>query len=173
MGRAASSNKSRISTKELVTMAAICAIMTAGKELMNFLPNIHPVTVLTIFATLLLGWKALYPVAGFAFLEMCIYGVSLWSGMYFIVWPLLVCVSMAFRQSRDWVFWAIISGAFGLCFGAFYAIPYLIVSGPQTALSFWLAGLSFDAVHCVASFFMTLVFLPILCRLAKAMGYKI
>ena len=167
MGREGSSNKSKISTKELALMAALCAIMTVGKELMSVIPNVHPVTVMIIFSTLLLGWKAMYPVFGFAFLEMLIYGVSLWSIMYFIVWPLLVCISMAFRSSRDWVFWAVISGAFGLCFGGLYSIPYIFISGPQAALSFWLAGLSYDAIHCVSSFFMSLVFLPILCRLAK------
>ena len=52
---------------------------------------------------------------------------------------------------------------FGLGFGALCALPYLVTGGPAAALSYWLAGLGFDLVHCIGEIFLVclLLFRPL------------
>ena len=46
--------------------------------------------------------------------------------------------------------WAVFSGLYGLCFGGLCAAVYLFAKTPAFALSWWLSGLSYDALHGVA-----------------------
>ena len=43
-------------------------------------------------------------------------------------------------------------------------MPYL-AGGPWAALSYWVAGIPFDLVHCGGNFFLTLALEGPLCRL--------
>ena len=43
----------------------------------------------------------------------------------------------------------------GGTYGALCALPYL-AGGPWAALSYWVAGIPFDLVHCGGNFFLTL-----------------
>lgn len=155
----------KISAKELAELSLLCALMFVGKEVMNFIPNVHPVTVIIMFTVIRYGWKAMYPVMGFTLLEIAVFGFGMWTLMYIYIWPLLVAVSMPVRDSRNWILWAIVAGMFGLCFGALCSIPYLFTSGVKAAISFWIAGIPFDIIHGISNFVLTIIFLPLLNRL--------
>ncbi|MEG1720082.1 MAG: hypothetical protein RR281_00105, partial [Pseudoflavonifractor sp.] len=70
--------------------------------------------------------------------------------------------------------WAILSGGFGLAFGALCTPVYIATGGWQYALTWWTMGLPFDALHCGGNFIMALVlFAPcrkILTKLATQVG---
>ncbi len=157
----------RFSLTELVQLALICALMFAGKEALRLVPNVHPVALLILFSVIFYGWKTLLPVWVFVFLEIAIYGLGMWTVLYLYIWPLLVVIAMPLRNSRSWLLWAIVSGAYGLAFGALCEIPYLFIIGPKAAFGYWIAGIPYDVVHCVSNFFLTLVLLPLLCRLGE------
>jgi energy-coupling factor transport system substrate-specific component len=61
--------------------------------------------------------------------------------------------------------WALISGSYGLSFGALCSIPYLfigsvegsILGGLQMAFSYWLSGIPFDIAHGIANFIIAFV----------------
>jgi energy-coupling factor transport system substrate-specific component len=53
--------------------------------------------------------------------------------------------------------WAMISGIFGLSFGALCAIPYIVTSGIYGAFAYWVAGIPFDLIHGIANFLIMLV----------------
>ena len=159
--------KSRVSLQELTELSLLCALMVGGKEAMRLLPNIHPVMILLLLAVLLYGWKAMYPVVGFVVLEILLYGLGIWNIMYIYMWPLVVAAAMPFRASRSWAFWAAFAGLFGLCFGALCSIPYLLFGGWKVAFSYWIAGIPFDLVHCVANAVQVFIVLPPLYRLAR------
>ena len=157
----------RVSPRELTELSLLCALMVGGKEAMRLLPNIHPVMILLILSVLLYGWKAMYPVVGFVALEIMLYGIGIWNVMYIYMWPLIVAAAMPFRASRSWVFWAVFAAFFGLCFGALCAIPYMLFGGWKVAFSYWIAGIPFDLVHCVANGLQVFIVLPPLYRLAR------
>ena len=68
----------RLSIREIAELSLFCALMVAGKECLRLIPNVHPVTLLLLLATVVYGAKALYPAFGFALLEIALYGAGLW-----------------------------------------------------------------------------------------------
>ena len=159
--------KKKINTKELIQLAVICAVIFVGKELMATIPNISPVATLIILTTIVYGWKALLPVTAFSLLEISIYGFGLWTIMYLYVWPLAVVVTMIFRKNKNALFWALISGIYGLCFGAFCSIPYIFIGGFKEAVAFWISGIPYDLLHGSGNAVLTLILFPILLPLMK------
>lgn len=135
----------RLPVQELAELALLTALVVGGKEAMNALPNIHPVTVLLLLGVLRHGWRALYVAFGFALIEISLYGFPSLSYLY--LWPLLVAAAVPFRQSRSRLFWGAFAGIFGLSFGALCAIPYVFLGGWRAALSYWVSGIPFDLVH--------------------------
>jgi len=146
--------------RTVVQLALMCALMFAGKEVMNALPNIHPVMLLILLCVRVYGGMAIYPVIGFVLLELSIYGLGIWSITYLYVWPLAVLLALPFRKKESRLFWAVFAGLFGLMFGALTASYTVILSGFKAAVAYWVAGIPFDVIHCVSNFVICYILLP-------------
>lgn len=153
---------SKINIKELAQLAVICAVMFISKEVAAYIPNVHPVMLIIISTTLCFGWKAMFPVVAFSLLEIFIYGLGLWTIMYLYIWPIAVIIVMAFRKVKSYWMWALISGLYGLCFGALCSIPYIFINGLKGAFEYWLVGIPYDLIHGASNFVITALLLPIL-----------
>jgi energy-coupling factor transport system substrate-specific component len=153
----AGSKKTQITTKELAVMGLMVALLEAAVHAMAALPNVEPVTLLLMLYTLFLGPKVMLVVAAYLLLEGCFYGFGLWWLSYLYIWPLLVWLTWLLRKQRSFWPFAILSGFFGLLFGALCTIPYLFISGPAGAFGWWVAGIPFDLVHGISNFFLCLV----------------
>ena len=100
-----------------------------------------------------------------------LYGFGLWWVMYLYVWYLLALLAWLLRRMDYAFFWAVLSGLYGLCFGGLCAAVYLFAKTPAFALSWWLSGLSYDALHGVGNFvLMLLLYRPL--RRALQMAKK-
>ena len=157
----------RLTAREIAELSLICALMVAGKESLRVIPNVHPVTLLLLLATILYGAKALYPAFGFALLEIALYGAGIWNLMYLYVWPLAVLAALPFRKETSRALWAAIAGLHGLCFGALCAIPYFFIGGGRMAVSWWISGIPYDVIHCVSNAVLAFVLLPPLRKLME------
>ena len=62
-----------------------------------------------------------------------------------------------FRGMESRLGWAILSGAYGLSFGALCALVYLPIGGPAMFVATWVAGIPFDLLHCAGNFAMALL----------------
>lgn len=146
--------------KRLVSMCAMAmmgVLLTVSKEVMAFLPNFEPVTLLTVLFTLSFGPAALGAVAVFLLLEGLLYGFGTWWVMYLYVWPLLWCLTMLLRRmGRAWQ-WALFAGLYGLCFGTLCSLVYLPVGGVRMMFSWIASGLPFDLMHAGGNFLLMLV----------------
>ena len=69
--------------------------------------------------------------------------------------------------------WALLSGTFGLLFGALCAPVDLVVGGPALALSRWVSGIPFDIAHCIGNFVIALVLFPPVRSLTEKLSKKI
>lgn len=156
--------------KDIVYVGMMIAIIEVCKRAMDFLPNIELVTFWVIMFTLFLGWKAMYGVFAFALMEMAFFGVQTWVIMYLYIWPLLVVLTMLFRKKTEPLFWAVLSGFYGLLFGAVCSIPYFFigavdggaVAGFRMMFTWWIAGIPYDFIHGIANFVLMLVlFVPV------------
>lgn len=152
----------KLATKDIAIIALAVAIIEVCKVAMTGLPNIELTSFLLIIFSLYFGKKIYFVIPVFILIEGAIYGFGLWWIMYLYAWPLLVLVTRIFKKNDSAVFWAVVSGVFGLLFGFLCAIPYLFMGGIHTAFSWWIAGIPWDLVHGVSNFLiMLLLYHPI------------
>lgn len=147
--------------KDLVIIGMLCAVLIAAKEALAFLPNIELASILIILYTLVFRRKTLYIIYVFVAVEGLLYGMGLWWINYLYVWTVLYFIARLFRKSRSPFTWAVISGGFGLGFGALCSIPYFLTGGIPSGVAYWVAGIPFDLIHGIANFCIALiVFIP-------------
>ena len=70
---------------------------------------------------------------------------------------MLALAAWFLRRMESPVGWAILSGAFGLSFGALCALAYWAAEGWTFALSWWLSSIPFDLLHGAGNFALALV----------------
>ena len=145
-------------TKDIALIGITSAVMIVLQVALRFLPNIEFVSLLVILYTLIIGWKTLYIIYVFVFVQGLIYGFHLWWISYLYVWTILFFIVMLLRKNRSSYFWTFISGIYGLAFGALCSIPYLFIGGFPMALANWVSGIPFDIVHCIGNFIVALIF---------------
>ena len=143
--------------KEIVIMGMMTAVAFASQIAMSFLPNIEIVTLLFILYTLVLGKKVFLVIYAFVLLEGIFYGFGLWWLNYLYIWAILAIVVLIFRKQESVWFWSVISGFYGLAYGALCAVIYLFIGGVNTAFAYWVSGLGFDVTHCVGNVVVCLI----------------
>lgn len=137
---------------ELVSMGMMTAILFAAQVLMGFLPNIEIVSLLIILYTLVYGKKVFFIIYSFVLIEGLYYGFGLWWLNYTYVWSILAIVVLLFRSQNSPLFWSIVSGFYGLFYGALCSLIYFFIGGASMAFSYWISGLAFDLTHCIGNF---------------------
>ena len=158
-------SNSKFSIIDIAQIGIMVAIIEVSKACLAFLPNIELTSFWLIMFTLFFGWKIVAVVPVFILIEGAIYGMNRWWIMYLYAWPLLVLVTWLFRKKASCLLMTIISAIFGLCFGALCSIPYFFIglssggftAGVRTAVTWWIAGIPWDFVHCIGNFFLMLV----------------
>ena len=157
-----SASKRHLTIVEMVLFGMLAALTFALQVVMSPLPNIEPVSLLVMLFAVTFGWKSLYPVYIFATMEIFYYGINTWNIYYLYVWTILAVAAILLRNMEHPVLWALLSGAFGLFFGALCAIADACMGGIEYAIVKWANGILFDVTHCVANFVIALVlFVPL------------
>ncbi len=141
----------------MVLFGMLAALTFALQVVMGPLPNIEPVSLLVMLFAVTFGWKALYPVYIFVVMEILYYGISTWNIYYLYVWTVLAVIAICLRSVRNPLVWALISGVYGLLFGALCAIADAFIGGVSFAVTKWVSGIPFDVTHCVGNFVIALV----------------
>ena len=159
----------RSKTRRIALYAMLGAMLFAAKMAMAQFPNIEPVSLLVMLFAVCFGWQGLYPVYLYIFLEFAVWGVHLWAICYLYIWVILFAAARLLRKMESPLGWAVLSGGFGLFFGALCAPVYWVSGGWASAVSWWISGIPWDLVHGAGNFVMALVlFAPlrkVLCRL--------
>lgn len=138
-------------------MGALTAVVFVAQVAMGFLPNFEVVTLLFILYTLVFGKKAFFIIYVFVLLEGFFYGFGLWWINYMYVWGLQAAVTLLFKRQDSAVFWSILSGFYGITFGALCAIPYFFMGGAPSAFAYWISGIAYDIPHCVGNVVLCLL----------------
>ncbi len=155
----------KFSIKDIAQIGIMVAVIEASKFALSGMPNIELTSFWLIMFTVFFGWKIVAVVPVLILLEGSLYGVHLWWIMYSYIWPILVAISWFFRKNTSAVFWAILSGLFGLCFGFMCSFPYFVIgasaggfaAGVRSAITWWVAGIPWDFIHCAGNFTIMLV----------------
>lgn len=141
----------------MVLFALLGSMTFAAKYVMSFLPNIEPVSLMVMLFAVVFGWKWVYPVYLYVVLEILFYGINLWNINYLYIWAVLAVAAWFLREMKHPLGWALVSGTYGLLFGALCGIVDIFIGGLGYAAAKWVSGIPFDLMHGAGNFFIALV----------------
>lgn len=157
----------KINVKEMVVFSLLGAIMFISKQLLEFLPNIHMLGMLTMVYTLVYRKKALIPIYVFVLLEGVLAGFSMWWIPYLYLWTVLWGVTMLLpRNMPDKVavpVYAVICALHGLCYGTLYAPFQALWMGfdLKTTIAWIVSGLPWDGIHALGNLAFGTMIVPL------------
>ena len=143
--------------KEVILFGILGAMTFAMKVCMAALPNIEPVSLTLLVYAAVFGLKALYPTYVYVAMEVLYYGLGVWNLNYLYVWAILTVAAVFLRRMNQPLGWAMLSGAFGLLFGALCGIVDIFIGGFGYAAAKWVSGIPFDIAHFVGNFVLALL----------------
>ena len=157
--------------RELTLFGVLGALTFAAKYVMSGLPNIEPVSLMVMLFAVIFGKKCLYPIYLYVMMEILFYGISLWNINYLYIWLVLAVAAYLLRKMEHPIGWAILSGTFGLLFGALCGIVEVFIGGFSYAAAKWVSGIPFDIAHCAGNFVIALLlFKPMRQQMEKLYG---
>lgn len=167
--------RSRLKVKELALFAMLGTLMFCSKIIMEVLPNIHLLGMLTMVYTLVFRKKALIPIYINVFLTGLYGGFALWWLPYLYIWTILWGVTMLLPKKMPLklgcVVYPIVCCLHGLAYGTLYAPAQALMFGLdfQQMLAWIAAGLAFDVAHGVGNLAAGLLIVPLSELLKKLM----
>lgn len=147
----------KLKIREMTLFAVLGAMTFAAKYVMAALPNIEPVSLCVMLFAVIFEKKAVYPVGLYVAMELLFFGIGTWNIMYLYIWGILALAAYLCRGMESPLGWALLSGSFGLLFGALCAPVDVVIGGLGYAVSKWISGIPFDIAHCAGNFVITLV----------------
>lgn len=153
------------------------AVMFVSKIIMEALPNIHLLGMLTIAYTLVYRSKALIPIYIYVMLNGLFAGFNVWWVPYLYIWTILWGITMLLPKNMpkklSYVVYPLLCAVHGFAFGTLYAPAQALFFGLnfEQTLAWIVAGLPFDAIHGVGNFCTGLLIIP-MARLLKQLSYK-
>ena len=150
-------DKYKLSVRQIALFGVLGAMTFGAKVAMSFLPNIEPVSLLVMLYAVVFGRKSLYPIYLYVVMEILFYGISLWNINYLYIWAVLAVAAWFLREMKHPLGWALVSGTYGLLFGALCGIVDIFIGGLGYAAAKWVSGIPFDLMHGAGNFFIALV----------------
>lgn len=147
-----------MSVKKLTRVALLGATLYVLQVGFAFLPNIELVSLLIILYTLVFGKETLLIITVFNIFEGLQWGFGTWWVSYLYAWPLLCIAVLGIKKiaKEEFIIYGVLSGIFGLTFGALFAALYLFID-PAYAISYWITGFPWDVVHGVFNFILMII----------------
>ena len=160
-------NARYLSVKEICLFAVLGALMFVSKIVMEALPNIHLLGMLTVTYTIVFRKKALIPIYTYVLLNGLFAGFNAWWVPYLYIWTILWGATMLLPKNMPkavaCVVYPIICALHGLCFGILYAPVQALMFGFnfEQTLAWISAGFTFDIIHTVGNFAVGLLIYPV------------
>ncbi len=152
---------------ELCVFAMLGALMFCSKIIMEVLPNIHLLGMLTMVITLVFRKKALIPLYLYVFINGLYAGFATWWVPYLYVWTVLWGITMLLPRRLPravaFVVYPLVNGLFGLAFGTLYAPGQALLFGFswEQTMAWILAGLPWDLLHGLGNLCVGILILPL------------
>ncbi len=161
-------NKSkRLPLRQLILFAMLGVIMFISKVVMEGLPNIHLLGMLTITYTVVYRWRALIPIYIYVFLNGIFAGFASWWIAYLYVWAILWAATMLIPKRTPkklaCVIYPLLCAAHGLFFGVLCAPAEAIIHHMsfQQTLAWISTGFVFDVIHTFGNLAVGLLVFPL------------
>ena len=151
-------------------------IMFCSKIIMEVLPNIHLLGMLTVTYTVVFRKKALIPIYIYVLRNGVYAGFNTWWIPYLYIWTILWGVTMLLPKEMprkaQYVVYPAVCCLHGLAFGILYAPVQALLFGMnvKTMVAWIIAGLPWDVLHGVGNLFAGLLIVPLAQLLTKLMN---
>ncbi len=156
-----------LDVREMCIFAMLGAVMFASKVIMEAIPNIHLLGMLTVTYTLVYRKKALVPIYLYVMLNGLFAGFNLWWLPYTYIWTILWGVVMLLPRNMSkkmqYVVYPIICALHGFAFGTLYAPAQALMFGLnlEQTVAWIISGLPFDLIHGFSNLGLGLLIIPL------------
>ena len=160
-------NAKKLRVFELVLFPMLGTLMFCSKIIMEALPNIHLLGMLTMTYTLVFRKKALIPIYIYVMLNGLFAGFSMWWVPYLYIWTILWGLTMLLPKRMPkklcMVVYPLLCAVHGFAYGTLYAPAQALMWGLdfQGTIAWIVAGIPFDLIHGVSNFAVGLLILPL------------
>ncbi len=157
----------KLNLKELVAFGMLGGVMYISKLVMDALPNIHLLAMLTIAFTLVFRQKALYPIYVFVALLGVTSGFAPWWVPHLYLWGILWGAAMLLPKRMNKVVKGIVCiglcAAHGFLYGVMYAPAQALMYGMnfEAMIGWIITGIPFDITHGIGNLLAGCLILPI------------
>ena len=162
-----------VNVREMCIFAMLGAIMFASKVIMEALPNIHLLGMLTVTYTVVYRKKALVPLYLYVMLEGLFGGFNFWWLPYTYIWTILWGITMLLPRNMPkkvaYVVYSVICALHGFAFGTLYAPAQALMFGLnfEQTVAWIIAGLPFDMIHGFSNLGLGFLVVPLSELLAR------
>lgn len=153
--------------REMAVFAMLGTVMFCSKIIMEALPNIHLLGMLTMTYTIAFRKKALIPIYIYIMLNGLYAGFSLWWMPYLYIWTILWAVTMLLPRNMPkkakCVVYPLVCALHGILFGILYSPAQALMFGLnfEQMVAWIISGLPWDIIHGVGNFFAGLLIFPL------------
>ncbi len=150
----------------MALFAMLGTLMFCSKIIMEFLPNIHLLGMLTMVYTIVFRKKALLPIYIYVMINGLYAGFSVWWIPYTYVWTILWALTMLLPRNMPKkvaiIVYPVVCGLHGFAFGTLYAPAQALMFGFnfEQTIAWIIAGLPWDAVHGIGNLAVGILIVP-------------
>ena len=167
-------NMGKESAAKNVALAAIMtALLTTGKLVLSFIPNVEIVSFMILMFCLYFGRKTFISVAAFVVIEGLLYGFNVYWFGYVYIWPLLCALGLLIRKRASLFSLTVLTTLFGLFYGFLFSFVYIFTGRPNPGLGFaltwWMSGIPYDLIHGAGNFAVMLCLYAPVSKVLKIM----
>ena len=165
-------------TLEMCVFALLASVMFCSKILMEALPNIHLLGMLTMTYTVVFRRRALVPIYLYVFLNGLYAGFNLWWFPYLYIWTILWGITMLlpqnWSQKTKAIVYPIVCALHGLLYGTLYAPAQALMFGLdfRGMVAWIMTGIPYDLLHMAGNLLAGLLILPLSQLLQKLLKGK-
>lgn len=159
-------NRKHNTVRDTVIFGMLGSLMFISKIIMEILPNIHLLGLLTMVYTLCFRARALIPIYIYVMLNGIYSGFSIWWIPYTYIWTILFLITLLLPKRMPKAVKAIlyptVCAIHGFAFGALYSPAQALMFGFnfEQTVAWIVAGIPFDVIHGISNFVMGLLVLP-------------
>ena len=156
-----------VKVREMVVFAMLGTVMFCSKLIMEMLPNIHLLGMLTMLYTVVFRKKALIPIYIYVLLNGIYAGFSMWWVPYTYIWTILWAITMLLPRKMPkkaaCIVYSIVCFIHGLMFGILYSPAQAIMFGMsfEQTVAWIIAGFPFDIIHGVGNLIAGILIVPL------------
>lgn len=162
-----------VNVREMCIFAMLGAVMFASKVIMEALPNIHLLGMLTVTYTVVYRKKALIPIYVYVMLNGLFAGFNFWWIPYTYIWTILWGVTMILPRRMPkraaYVVYSVVCAIHGFLYGVLYAPAQALMFGLnfEQTVAWIISGIPFDLIHGFSNLGLGLLVVPLVELLSK------